>query len=57
MSNKKGYTSPGYKTLQCCKCGDEVKRVAVEATAVTCWRCSMKQIKKYETVIREGDTN
>lgn len=56
MSNKKGYISPGYKTLQCCKCGDEVKRVAVEATAVTCWRCSMKQIKKYETVIREGDT-
>jgi len=28
-----------YKSLNCKICGEEVKNVGGDATAVTCWRC------------------
>lgn len=56
MAKKSVYTPKGYKTLQCSRCSEDVHRVSYDATAVVCWKCTIKSLKKYETVIREGDT-
>ena len=58
MAKKKVYNfrDSSYKTLQCSNCTEDVHRVAHDAVAVLCWKCSMKQIKNYETVIRDTNT-
>jgi len=47
MAKKKirsnGYSTPGYKNLNCSKCNDVVYRVADEAISVVCWKCTMKK--------------
>jgi len=56
MAKHKHYSQKGYKILKCSKCDIPVHRVADDAVAVTCWKCTMQTIKKYETVIGETDT-
>ena len=60
MAKNKNYTSGynirGYKKMPCSKCGTVVDRIDINAVAVTCWKCTMQSLKKYETVIRETDT-
>lgn len=56
MAKTPVYTPRGYKTLQCSNCTDDVHRVAHDAVSVLCWKCTNKSLKKYETVIGEGDT-
>ena len=40
-------TNPG-KELNCRECGDLVKNVGHDATAVICWRCTMKSVGGYQ---------
>lgn len=60
MAKKKvytdGYRAPSYKTMNCLRCDAECRRVSYDATGVVCWKCTMQTLKKYETVIREGNT-
>lgn len=56
MAKKSIYTPKGYKTLQCSTCFEDVRRVSYDAAAVVCWKCTIKSLKKYETIIGEGDT-
>jgi hypothetical protein len=45
-------TNPG-KELNCRECGDLVKNVGHDATAVICWRCTMKSVGGYQHEIVE----
>jgi hypothetical protein len=44
--------NPG-KELNCCECGDLVKNVGHDATAVICWRCTMKSVGGHQHEIKE----
>lgn len=44
--------NPG-KELNCRECGETVKNVGYDATAVVCWRCTMKSVGGYQQEIKE----
>lgn len=44
--------NPG-KELNCRECGDLVQNVGHDATAVICWRCTMKSVGGYQHEIKE----
>jgi len=50
------YKKRSGKSLDCKECGEEVKNVGEEATAVTCWKCVNKMMRKSPNVCEaDGD--
>ena len=45
-------TNPG-KELNCRECGDLVKNVGHDATAVICWRCTMKSVGGQHEIVED----
>lgn len=50
-----------YKTMNCKCCNEPVDKVDIKATAVTCWRCSMKGAdsvvtkKEHDQIIKDKE--
>lgn len=44
--------NPG-KELACRECGEIVKNVGYDATAVICWKCTMKSVGGYQHEVKE----
>ena len=36
--------SKGFKSMNCKYCGSKCERVDINATAITCWKCTLKLV-------------
>ena len=53
MAKSKKQLPKGFKRLQCKYCDVVSERVDVNATAVTCWRCTQKLVNGEHLEIRK----
>ena len=44
MKSKKSKKASGFKSLQCKYCDTVCTRVDEQATAITCWKCTMQLV-------------